>query len=236
MMEHVLRTSSADAGPSSGRRAIPSLRWWIGAILFASTAINYIDRQTLSLLAPYLKQDFHWTNTDYANIVVAFRVAYSIGQTVCGGLMDRVGTKRGLTITVLWYSIVSILTPLGFLQFSELSLSAGRGRIRQLASRDESGFGMVSQARTRVGHGGVRQRFFNRWCDRSDYYPAAVFPVGNACGICDPRLARTDLVGGVALALLPSRGASANQRGGVEHNSSGHAWRGRDRKARAEVA
>jgi ACS family hexuronate transporter-like MFS transporter len=95
-----------------GRRAIPSLRWWIGGLLFASTVINYIDRQTLSLLAPYLKQDFHWTNTDYANLVVAFRVAYCIGQTVCGRLMDRVGTKRGLTITVLWYSIVSMLTPL----------------------------------------------------------------------------------------------------------------------------
>jgi ACS family hexuronate transporter-like MFS transporter len=95
-----------------GRRAIPSLRWWIGGLLFASTVINYIDRQTLSLLAPYLKQDFHWTNTDYANLVVSFRVAYCIGQTVCGRLMDRVGTKRGLTITVLWYSIVSMLTPL----------------------------------------------------------------------------------------------------------------------------
>jgi MFS transporter, ACS family, hexuronate transporter len=60
---------------TSGNRTIPSLRWWIGAILFASTVINYIDRQTLSLLAPYLKQDYHWTNTDYANLVIAFRVA-----------------------------------------------------------------------------------------------------------------------------------------------------------------
>ena len=78
--------------------AIPSLRWWIGGILFASTVINYIDRQTLSILAPFLKQDFHWSNVDYANIAIAFRLAYSIGQTVCGRLMDRVGTRRGLTI------------------------------------------------------------------------------------------------------------------------------------------
>ena len=106
------------AGPR-GRRTIPSLRWWIGAILFASTVINYIDRQTLSLLAPYLKRDYHWTNIDSANIVVAFRVAYSIGQTLCGRLMDRLGTKRGLTLTVLWYSVVSMLTPLanGFRSF-----------------------------------------------------------------------------------------------------------------------
>lgn len=114
---------------AGGHRAIRSLRWWIGGILFASTVINYIDRQTLSLLAPYLKQDFHWTNTDYANIVVGFRVAYSIGQTVSGRLMDRVGTKRGLTITVLWYSIVSILTPLarGFYSFLGFRFLLGAG-------------------------------------------------------------------------------------------------------------
>ena len=98
-------------------------------MLFVSTVINYIDRQTLSLLAPYFKQDQHWTNTDYANIVVAFRVAYSIGQTVCGRLMDRLGTKRGLTLTVLWYSIVSILTPLarGFYSFLGFRFLLGAG-------------------------------------------------------------------------------------------------------------
>ena len=122
-------TTAAAERSSPNRRAIPSLRWWIGGILFASTAINYIDRQTLSLLAPYLKQDYHWTNTDYANIVVAFRVAYSIGQTVCGRLMDRLGTKRGLTVTVLWYSIVSMLTPLarGFYSFMGFRFFLGAG-------------------------------------------------------------------------------------------------------------
>ena len=66
-------------------RVIPSLRWWIASLLFASTVINYIDRQTLSVLAPYLKLEHHWTNTDYANIVIAFRVAYSLGMALCGG-------------------------------------------------------------------------------------------------------------------------------------------------------
>jgi MFS transporter, ACS family, aldohexuronate transporter len=120
---------AAQPGPAAQGRAIPSLRWWIAAILFASTIINYIDRQTLSLLAPYLIQEHHWTNTDYANIVVAFRVAYSIGQTLCGRLMDRVGTKRGLSITVLWYSLVSIFTPLarGFSSFLGFRFFLGGG-------------------------------------------------------------------------------------------------------------
>ena len=110
-------------------RAIPSLRWWIAGMLFASTVINYIDRQTLSILAPYLKQDFHWSNVDYANIAIAFRVAYTIGQTICGRLVDRVGTRRGLTISVAWYSMVSLLTSLanGFRSFALFRFLLGAG-------------------------------------------------------------------------------------------------------------
>jgi MFS transporter, ACS family, hexuronate transporter len=109
--------------------AIPSLRWWIAGILLASTIINYIDRQTLSLLAPFLKQEYHWSNVDYANIVIAFRISYSIGQTLCGRLMDRLGTRRGLATTVLWYSIVSICTPFarGLRSFAGLRFLLGAG-------------------------------------------------------------------------------------------------------------
>ena len=113
----------------SARRPIANLRWWIGGILFASTVINYIDRQTLSLLAPYLKLEYHWTNTDYANIVIGFRVAYSLGQTVFGRLMDRIGTRRGLSITVIFYSVVSILTSFarGFYSFAGFRFLLGAG-------------------------------------------------------------------------------------------------------------
>src|SRR5512141_1295945 len=110
-------------------KPISSLRWWIGGLLFASTVINYIDRQTFSLLAPYLKVEYHWTNTDYANIAIAFRVAYSIGQSVFGRLMDRVGTRRGLTMTVIWYSMISMLTSLaqGFYSFATFRFLLGAG-------------------------------------------------------------------------------------------------------------
>jgi ACS family hexuronate transporter-like MFS transporter len=113
----------------TARKPIASLRWWIGGLLFASTVINYIDRQTLSLLAPYLKLEYHWTNSDYANIAIAFRVAYSIGQTVFGRLMDRIGTRRGLTLTVIWYSVVSMLTSLasGFYSFATFRFLLGAG-------------------------------------------------------------------------------------------------------------
>ncbi len=110
-------------------RPIRNLRWWIGALLFASTVINYIDRQTLSLLAPYLKRDYHWGNTDYANLLIGFRISYSIGQTICGRLIDRVGTRRGLTLSVLWYSIVSMSTSLatGLYSFAAFRFLLGAG-------------------------------------------------------------------------------------------------------------
>jgi ACS family hexuronate transporter-like MFS transporter len=113
----------------SAHRPISNLRWWIGGILFVSTVINYLDRQTLSLLAPYLKLEYHWTNTDYANLVIGFRIAYSLGQTVFGRVMDRIGTRRGLSLTVAFYSVVSVLTSLanGFYSFAAFRFLLGAG-------------------------------------------------------------------------------------------------------------
>jgi MFS transporter, ACS family, hexuronate transporter len=114
-------------GPSPS--PIPALRWWIAATLFASTMINYLDRQTLSWLAPFLKAQYHWSNTDYAYIAISFRVAYSIGQTVFGRLIDRMGTRRGLSLAVLWYSTISVLTPLarGLYSFGLFRFLLGAG-------------------------------------------------------------------------------------------------------------
>jgi ACS family hexuronate transporter-like MFS transporter len=111
------------------RRPIANLRWWIGGLLFASTVINYLDRQTFSLLAPFLKLEYHWTNTDYANLLIGFRIAYSIGQSVFGRLMDGLGTRRGLTFTVLGYSIISVCTSMatGFRSFAAFRFLLGAG-------------------------------------------------------------------------------------------------------------
>jgi ACS family hexuronate transporter-like MFS transporter len=90
--------------------SIKHLRWWIGGLLFASTVINYLDRQTFSVLGPYLKIQYSWNNEHFALVVIAFRVAYSIGQTISGRFIDHVGTRKGLTVTVIWYSIAAMLT------------------------------------------------------------------------------------------------------------------------------
>jgi ACS family hexuronate transporter-like MFS transporter len=105
------------------------LRWWIGGLLFLSTVINYLDRQTLSVLGPILKTEYSWSNSDFALIVIAFRISYSIGQTVSGRLLDRVGTRTGLTVSVLWYSVAAVLTSLatGLRSFCAFRFLLGAG-------------------------------------------------------------------------------------------------------------
>ena len=122
-----MATTVNQAGSTT--RPISNLRWWIGGLLFASTVINYIDRQTLSVLGPYLKIQYEWNNQQFAEIVIAFRVAYSIGQTVAGRLIDRIGTRKGLTITVIWYSIAAMLTSLagGLRSFAFFRFLLGAG-------------------------------------------------------------------------------------------------------------
>ena len=106
--EQLKQSESGSAPPQ--RPPIPHLRWWIGGLLFAMTVINYIDRQTINVLAPILKKENRWTNLDFALLLISFRVAYTIMQSVNGRLLDRFGTRRGLTVSVTFYSGVQMLT------------------------------------------------------------------------------------------------------------------------------
>src|SRR5262245_13592425 len=105
------------------------MRWYIGGLLFLSTVINYIDRQTLNVLGPYLKTEYHWNNSDFAMVLIAFRFAYAVGQTIAGRVIDRLGTRTGLTLSVAWYSIAAIVTSLanGFWGFAACRLALGLG-------------------------------------------------------------------------------------------------------------
>jgi ACS family hexuronate transporter-like MFS transporter len=84
---------------------VAGLRWWIAGLLFLATLISYIDRLTLSVLAPTICNDLHLSNFQYAGISVWFLLAYSFGQTVFGKLQDRIGTKIGLSIAMTLWSI-----------------------------------------------------------------------------------------------------------------------------------
>jgi MFS transporter, ACS family, aldohexuronate transporter len=83
-------------------------RWWICALLFFASVINYIDRQVVGILKPTLQQQFGWSEVDYGNIVMSFQIAYAIGLVAAGRVIDRIGTRRGLAIAVLIWSLAAM--------------------------------------------------------------------------------------------------------------------------------
>ena len=95
------------------------MRWIVLAMLLAVTSINYLDRLLLSVLAPVLRDTFHFSESLYGNISGAFQIAYAIGFLVLGRLIDRFGTKRGLAVAATAWSMVSALhaTVTGAAQF-----------------------------------------------------------------------------------------------------------------------
>lgn len=79
------------------------------SLVFAATVINYLDRQTLSVAAPVLIEQFHMSNVAYSRIVFAFMLAYTIMNAVSGPLIDRLGTKAGYALCIAWWSASSVL-------------------------------------------------------------------------------------------------------------------------------
>ena len=88
-----------------GHLSVVGLRWWIALLLLFATLISYIDRLTLSVLAPVICGSLHLTNLQYASVSVWFLLAYSFGQTLFGALQDLFGTKRGLAIAMAIWSL-----------------------------------------------------------------------------------------------------------------------------------
>ncbi|MGH9608380.1 MAG: MFS transporter, partial [Bryobacteraceae bacterium] len=73
-----------------------SARWWILSLLLAITVVNFIDRQTVSVLAPLIKQGFHLSNEAYGRIVAAFQFGMMTGELPMGWIMDHWGCRLGL--------------------------------------------------------------------------------------------------------------------------------------------
>src|SRR5712664_2372630 len=84
------------------------LRWWIVGLIFLATLINYIDRLTISVLAPVITRDLGLTNTEFGGILTWYRFAYTISQGLSGKLYDRIGTKRGFVCSIILWSIAAM--------------------------------------------------------------------------------------------------------------------------------
>lgn len=94
------------------------IRWWIVWTLFFSTVTNYISRQTFSVLAPLITAQYHLTHTDLAKILSAFQISYAITWLLGGIFLDAVGTRVGLAVAVVFWSVVNILTGFATTVFS----------------------------------------------------------------------------------------------------------------------
>ncbi|MDY6946264.1 MAG: MFS transporter [Pseudomonadota bacterium] len=94
-------------------KKIPNFRWVIVLLLFAATAISYVDRQVLTVLAPTLRDQLNISNTGYASILTAFLLAYTFMQPVTGWLVDRIGTRMGFALIMGWWSIAAGLHAFG---------------------------------------------------------------------------------------------------------------------------
>jgi ACS family hexuronate transporter-like MFS transporter len=89
---------------------IPHLRWWIVALIFGASVLNYVDRQALSILAPTIQKDLALSNEDYATVLNWFLIAYTVALIVSGKIVDRFGVRWSLALFVGWWSISNILT------------------------------------------------------------------------------------------------------------------------------
>jgi ACS family hexuronate transporter-like MFS transporter len=81
-------------------------------LAFLATMLNYLDRQTLSVTAPVLMDQFHMDHQAYSRAVFAFMLAYTIGNGISGPLLDRLGTRLGFALTMAWWSAAGMLNGL----------------------------------------------------------------------------------------------------------------------------
>lgn len=86
------------------------VRWLIVGLLFLATVLNYVDRQTLSVLSTTLRKELHLTEHDYSNVVSAFLLSYLVMYAVSGRVIDRIGVRFGAAACVVWWSLASMLT------------------------------------------------------------------------------------------------------------------------------
>lgn len=88
---------------------VGNYRWMICALLFFAATINYVDRQVIAILKPTLQAEFGWSEISYSWIVFSFQTAYAIGLLFVGTLMDRIGTRRGFSLSITLWSIAAML-------------------------------------------------------------------------------------------------------------------------------
>jgi len=121
--------SNGVGGAAETAHGTGNARWLICGLLFFAASVNYMDRQVIGLLKPILQVQFGWTEEGYSNIVVAFQLAYGLGLLFIGRLIDRIGTRKGFSLAVLFWSIAAMAHAMAgsVFQFAVARFSLGIG-------------------------------------------------------------------------------------------------------------
>jgi ACS family hexuronate transporter-like MFS transporter len=104
----VSSVATSNQQPPRPSSRIGYFRWTICALLLVGTTKNYMDRQVLGVLKTVLQHDLHWNEIDYSNLVFAFQAAYAVGMVVVGRVIDRLGTRLGYALAMVFWSIASM--------------------------------------------------------------------------------------------------------------------------------
>src|SRR6187200_1950193 len=111
--------------------AIGRHRWFICALLFLATTVNYLDRQILSLLKPILDGELHWTNAQFGEVNAAFQAAYAVGLLGFGAFIDRYGTRVGYALSIAAWSAAAVghafVSSVGGFFAARIALGLGEG-------------------------------------------------------------------------------------------------------------
>lgn len=101
-------TTAAEAAPAAQDATMTRRRWVICALLFTAVVINYVDRQMLGVLKPFMSDEMGWSETNYADIVFYFQAAYAVSYLLFGAFVDRVGAKIGYAAAFVIWQIAHI--------------------------------------------------------------------------------------------------------------------------------
>ncbi len=109
------RVPSVDSAAVKPETSSPAgyFRWIICALLLFGTTKNYMDRQVLGILKGPLQHDLGWNDIDFGNLVLAFQGAYAVGMLVIGRVIDRLGTRLGYALSIVFWSLASMGHALG---------------------------------------------------------------------------------------------------------------------------
>src|ERR1700686_4044960 len=139
--------------------AVGSFRWVICALLLFGATKNYMDRQVLGVLKTTLQHDLGWNEIDYSNVVFAFQFAYAVGMLGIGRLIDRLGTRRGYSLAMIFWSLASMAH----------GIATWLGRVRSFPREYQVRCGMVSQEGARISGRYFQCGYqYRRNCDTAD--------------------------------------------------------------------